>query len=158
MISQHAHQGDAPAVDAASNDGADPIRLIPDLDRPGLLQYGEPGRPRVWHLSSAIRSRAGARVGASDWPTKLSPTVQRRCEVINCTRAIEPQTRTRGPVLADRASKAPTQWPSAGHPPVSDHPRCRLVQTASGAGVKREMTKRNTSRRARRLRRLPARC
>lgn len=141
---QHTNQGGAPALVAASNDGADPIRLTPDLDRPGLPQCGEPGRPHVWHLSSAIRSGAGACVVASHWPTKLSPTVQRRCEVINCTRAIEAQTRTRGPVLADRASGAPTEWPSAGRSPVSDHPRCRLVHTASGAGVKREMTKRNT--------------
>ncbi len=141
---QHSNQGDdVPALDAASSDGADPIRLIPDLDRPGL-PCGEPGRPHVWHLSSAIRSRVAACVVASHWPTKLSPTVQRRCEVVNCTRVIEAQTRTRGPVLADRASRAPTEWPSAGRSPVSDHPRCRLVHTASGAGVKREMTKRNT--------------
>ena len=101
---QHTNEGDAPALDAALNDGADPNRLIPDLDRPGLPQCGEPGRPHVWHLSSASRSGVGARVVVSHWPTKFSPTVQRRCEVINCTRAIEAQTRTRGPVLADRAS------------------------------------------------------
>ncbi len=132
MISQtqHSNQGDAPALDAASNGGADPIRLIPDLDRPGLPQCGVPGRPHVWHLSSVFRSRAAACVVASHWPTKLSPTVHRRCEVINYTRAMEAQTRTRGPVLADRASKAPTEWPSAGRSPVSDHPRCRLVHTA----------------------------
>lgn len=128
---QHAISGNAPALGAASNDGPDPIVLVLNLDRPGLSQCGEPGLRRVRHLS-VIRSHAAACGCATHGLTKLSPTVQCRCEVINYTRAELAQTRTRGPVLADRASWAPTKWPSAGRSPVSDHPRCRLVHTAHG--------------------------
>lgn len=59
------------------------------------------------------------------------------------TRAEVAQTRTRGPVLADRAPWASTEWPSACY---------RRNQTIPGAGLSiwhtgeavREMTKRNS--------------
>lgn len=52
------------------------------------------------------------------------------------------QTRTRGPVLADRAPGALTEMARCGRSSVSDHRRCRLV--TSNRREVREMTKRNT--------------
>jgi hypothetical protein len=64
-------------LDAVSTGGADPTVSIPDLDWPGTPQRGEPGRPHVQRLSSAVRSRAAARAGATDYLAKLERAADR---------------------------------------------------------------------------------
>ena len=144
MISktQHTTPGDASALDAASNNGADPIVLIPDLDRPGLPQCGEPAGPTSGACHGATRSHAAGCVGATHWLKKPSPTVERRREV----------STTRGRRGPDKNPR-----PGPGRPGLGgtdrvaecgaftriDHRPGRLVHMAHGREV-REMTKRNT--------------